>query len=307
MDKILRQFIEVATFKNVSQAANKLCLSQPTLTHNMKKLEENMGVKLLERTSNGVKLTEYGELLLEQGRMMQRIYDNTLMKMAFIKARQKQSLRIGSGHAWWHLFVKQAFADYRQRYPAASMHADLGNHLWLMDLLLSGDIDFFVGHEIQGINPKPGIIFMPLFSTENNLFVCAGHPLLNLPLSPEKIRDYPYVIMSPDAVRHQHIIDDMQPKRRERKQYHLSERVIYSTNCLLAAMDIMHDTNAIMPYPSCLADYFKRYHIVPLSLTQENSRAIAGIYLRQEMADTPHVKQAISLIYQRLQQSGLLA
>lgn len=307
MDKILRQFIEVATFKNVSQAANKLCLSQPTLTHNMKKLEENMGVKLLERTSNGVKLTEYGELLLEQGRMMQRIYDNTLMKMAFIKERQKQSLRIGSGHAWWHIFVKQALEDYRQRYPAASIHADLGNHLWLMELLLSGDIDFFIGHEIQVINPKPGITFMPLFSTENKLFVCAGHPLLNLPLTPEKIRDYPYVIMSPDAVRHQHIIDDMPAKGRERKQYHLSERVIYSTNCLLAAMDLMHSARAIMPYPGCVADYFKGYNIVPLPLAQENSRAMTGIYLRQEMADTPHITQAITLLCQRLQQSGLLS
>lgn len=54
VDKILRQFIEVAMFKNVSHAANKLCLSQPTLTHNMKKLEENLGVQLLERTSTGL-------------------------------------------------------------------------------------------------------------------------------------------------------------------------------------------------------------------------------------------------------------
>ena len=40
MDKILQQFLEVATLQNVSHAAKKLCLSQPTLTHNMKKLEE---------------------------------------------------------------------------------------------------------------------------------------------------------------------------------------------------------------------------------------------------------------------------
>ncbi|WP_421326095.1 LysR family transcriptional regulator, partial [Aeromonas veronii] len=43
MDKHLRQFIAVATHKNVSLAARKMGLSQPTLTHNMKKLEENLG------------------------------------------------------------------------------------------------------------------------------------------------------------------------------------------------------------------------------------------------------------------------
>jgi DNA-binding transcriptional LysR family regulator len=72
VDKILRQFTEVAMFKNVSHAANKLCLSQPAVTHNMKKLEESLGVQLLERTSTGVKTTEYGDLLLEQAQMMRR-------------------------------------------------------------------------------------------------------------------------------------------------------------------------------------------------------------------------------------------
>ncbi|WP_461605791.1 LysR family transcriptional regulator, partial [Aeromonas allosaccharophila] len=43
MDKHLRQFIEVATHKNVSLAARQMGLSQPTLTHNMKKLEESLG------------------------------------------------------------------------------------------------------------------------------------------------------------------------------------------------------------------------------------------------------------------------
>ncbi|YCI27987.1 LysR family transcriptional regulator [Erwinia sp. PK3-005] len=302
MDKILRQFIEVATFKNVSHAANKLCLSQPTLTHNMKKLEENMGVTLFDRTSTGVKLTEYGELLLEQGRMMQRIYDNTLVKIAFIKERQEQSLRVGTGHAWWHLFVKDTFNDHRERYPTANIHVDLGNHLWLMELLLSGDIDLFIGHEIQGLNPKAGISFLPLFSTANSLFVRAAHPLLNLPVEPEKLVDYPCVMITPDAVRHQHIVDDMQPKKRERNQYHLTERVIYSTNCMLAAIDIVNSSDAVMPYPACVAGYFSRYGIMPLPLSQESSRAMVGIYLRRENADAPHIKQAMTLIYQHLQQ-----
>ncbi|HBS7601972.1 TPA: LysR family transcriptional regulator, partial [Klebsiella pneumoniae] len=54
MDKILQQFLEVASLQNVSHAAKKLFLSQPTLTHNMKKLEESLGVQLFVRTSNGI-------------------------------------------------------------------------------------------------------------------------------------------------------------------------------------------------------------------------------------------------------------
>ena len=84
MDKILQQFLEVATFQNVSHAAKKLCLSQPTLTHNMKKLEESLEVQLFVRTSNGMKLTEFGEVLLEQTRIMQRIYDLERAKSKYV-------------------------------------------------------------------------------------------------------------------------------------------------------------------------------------------------------------------------------
>lgn len=74
----------------MSHAAKKLCLSQPTLTHNMKKLEESLDVQLFIRTSNGMKLTEFGEVLLEQTRIMQRIYDNTLTKIEMLKERHEQ-------------------------------------------------------------------------------------------------------------------------------------------------------------------------------------------------------------------------
>ena len=44
MDKVLRQFLEVATLKNVTHAANKLCMNQSTLSINIKRLEESLGV-----------------------------------------------------------------------------------------------------------------------------------------------------------------------------------------------------------------------------------------------------------------------
>jgi DNA-binding transcriptional LysR family regulator len=191
VDKLLRQFIEVATLKNVSHAANRLCLSQPTLTHNMKKLEDNLGVQLLVRSSSGVTLTEYGELLLEQARMMQRIYDNTLIRMDLLKERQERSLKIGSGHAWWHMFLRETFEAHRHQYPTANVHIDLGNHLRLMDLLLSGDIDLFIGHEIQGLNPKAGVSFLPLLSSTDACYVRTGHPLRERTVGKEDAVDLP--------------------------------------------------------------------------------------------------------------------
>ncbi|CAI0708095.1 LysR family transcriptional regulator [Serratia ficaria] len=303
VDKILRQFIEVAMFKNVSHAANKLCLSQPTLTHNMKKLEETLGVQLLERTSTGVNTTEYGDLLLEQAQMMQRIYDNTLLKLAFIKARQEQSLRMGTGHAWWYMFVRDSFNAYRRLHPTVNIHIDLGNHLRLMDLLLGGDIDLFIGHEIQGLNPKAGISFLPLFGTTDSMFVRRGHPLLDRVVTPDALLDYPCVELTPDETRYQHMVEDMQPKRLARNRLHLAERVICSTNSMMSAVDMVNDSDAVMlAYPSCMAGYFADYGIVPLQMNQESPRCTVGIYLMREKADAPHVVQMQELMRQHLEQ-----
>ena len=56
MDKLLNQFLAVAEAGTISAAATALFVTQPTLTFNMRKLEENLGVKLLIRTPRGVEL-----------------------------------------------------------------------------------------------------------------------------------------------------------------------------------------------------------------------------------------------------------
>lgn len=303
MDKLLRQFIEVATFKNVSHAANRLCLSQPTLTHNMKKLEENLGVQLLVRSSSGVTLTEYGELLLEQARMMQRIYDNTLIRMDLLKERQERSLKIGSGHAWWHMFLRETFEAHRHQYPTANVHIDLGNHLRLMDLLLSGDIDLFIGHEIQGLNPKAGVSFLPLLSSTDTCYARTGHPLRGRTVGQEELLAYPHVELTPDEPRYQHVMEDMQAKRRERLQLHMTERVVYSTNSVATAVDMLAATNGIMVFPSCMQDYFARFEVLPLRLKEPLRKGIVGIYLMREKGEDPHITQVIELMRRHMEQN----
>src|SRR6218665_879444 len=65
MDKLLNQFLAVAEAGTISAAATALFVTQPTLTFNMRKLEENLGVPLLIRTPRRIHLTEYGETLYQ--------------------------------------------------------------------------------------------------------------------------------------------------------------------------------------------------------------------------------------------------
>lgn len=296
MDKILHQFLEVASLQNVSHAAKKLCLSQPTLTHNMKKLEESLGVKLFIRTSNGMKLTEFGEVLREQTRIMQRIYDNTLMKMEMLKARQEHELKIGTGHAWWFLFLRHTIEDYRQAHPAANVYIDIGNHLRQMDLLLSGDIDLFIGHEIVGLNERAGVLFIPLFVSRDKVFVRVEHPLVMRVCSKQDLQDYPTIQVTPDENRHQHVVEDLQPKKLEQTRLHLTEKILYRSNSLTTCIDIASTSNSIMPFPGAMEAYFKRFNLVSLAMTEEYMKGNIGIYVIRERLDELYINDVIEII-----------
>ncbi|GAM77549.1 transcriptional regulator [Vibrio ishigakensis] len=65
MDKLNRQFYEVARSGSIKAAAEKLHISQPALTTAIKKLEGNLGMPLFHRRSKGVELTEYGHVYFQ--------------------------------------------------------------------------------------------------------------------------------------------------------------------------------------------------------------------------------------------------
>jgi molybdenum-dependent DNA-binding transcriptional regulator ModE len=74
----LRYFVAVAEEGSFNRAAQRLHIAQPPLSNQINQLEEELGVLLFERTSRGVRMTEAGDLLLEEARLIFMQVDQTV-------------------------------------------------------------------------------------------------------------------------------------------------------------------------------------------------------------------------------------
>lgn len=91
----LRYFITVAEELNFSKAALKLFTAQPSLSQQIKDLEEDVGVKLLNRTKRKVELTEEGAVFLEQARLTLAQAEKAIAMARQVSKAKQQMLRIG--------------------------------------------------------------------------------------------------------------------------------------------------------------------------------------------------------------------
>lgn len=295
MDKLLSQFLAVADAGSLSGAATALLVTQPTLTFNMKKLEETIGAPLFERSSRGVRLTRYGETLYENARLMQRLYDNTLTAIAGQKRGSDRGLSIGSGYSWWTMFLKDMVMAYQKEFPNAPVQVSLGNQLRLMDQLLSGDVSMFLAHEIDGLSPAVGTDFVPLSRVYNAYFVRAGHPLLGARRRNGEIGEYPVIISTLAESRYERFFD---PSRRRVRVETVFDRTHFAfcSNSLAACVDYALASDAVLVHTHVLRDDFVRRGLFEVLQADPAREAIAGLYVLKERRGEERVEDLIARI-----------
>ena len=292
MDKLLNQFLAVAEAGTISGAATALFITQPTLTFNMRKLEETMGVPLLTRSSRGVELTAYGETLYQNARLMRRLYDNTVKAIEQQRGRIEQGLNIGTGYSWWTLFIRDMVVDYSREFASARVHVSLGNQLRLMDQLLTGDISLFVGHEIEGLNRSTGARFVPLSRVGQGYFVREGHPLLQAPRSLGEIETYPAVTSALPETRHQRFFETWSRTTAASASFEQG-KYAFASNSLAACLDYVARTDAVIAHTEVMAAEFARRGLGRIAVTEATRQNTIGLYVLNERAEEPRVAELI--------------
>jgi len=122
----LRYFIAVAEERSFSRAAQKLHVSQPPLSRQIRNLEAELGVKLLERNRQGVRLTHLGNVVLSRARGLVRDADTFTAEAKALDEEIHEELRIGYAPSPTAVIIAKVLAKYHELAP--------GGRITLQDL-----------------------------------------------------------------------------------------------------------------------------------------------------------------------------
>jgi LysR family transcriptional regulator, benzoate and cis,cis-muconate-responsive activator of ben and cat genes len=169
----LRYFVAVAEAGNISRAAEKIFLTQPALSRQIKALEGEIGRCLLERQAHSIRLTPVGELLLEEARALLAHADEVLEKTRTVGLGVR--LRVGYAPSLAGDFLSGAVENFTQLHPGARVELfDLSTGEMLAGL--EGDKLDVVITVADGTKPR-GITWTPLLRAPWRLAVGPRHGL----------------------------------------------------------------------------------------------------------------------------------
>lgn len=140
--RTLRYFLAVAREENMTEAANVLHVTQPTLSRQIADLERELGVELFERTNRSCVLTGDGMRLRQRAEEILALVDQTESEMGDQELGIAGNIRIGAGETQAMSYVLDTFAALRRDYPAVTIELYTGNADATEERLERGLLDF---------------------------------------------------------------------------------------------------------------------------------------------------------------------
>jgi DNA-binding transcriptional LysR family regulator len=139
--RLLRYFAAVAAEGNLTRAAERLFVSQPALTKQIKQLESQLGVRLFTRSRTGMALTAAGQALAERAPAVLADWDQALRETKAAASRAARVLRVGFISSAANEATQQIIAAFARRRPG--WRVDMQQAAWSDATagLASGDVD----------------------------------------------------------------------------------------------------------------------------------------------------------------------
>jgi DNA-binding transcriptional LysR family regulator len=169
----LEIFVKVAEFKSFSKAAEALFLTQPTVSEHIRTLEQELGVRLLDRLGRGAEATAAGRLLLSHATRMLQLQREALQAMDSFQGRLAGDLLVAASTIPGEYVLPPLIGRFKEKFPDIAITLLIGDSRAVVDWVAEGRAEVAV---VGARLPHRGIDYRELMPDELVLVVPVGHP-----------------------------------------------------------------------------------------------------------------------------------
>lgn len=194
----MKYVLALAKHRNFTQAAESCYISQSSLSQQISKLEKELGVRLFDRTTRAIRITEAGQTFVEMATGILHDVDTLEQTMATYAGFLRGTINIGAITALERIGFSQLVTDFYSRYPNLTLNIYQGKSLSLLESLEKRNIDIAFVTQPREHN-YPYMDFRVVGRDEYSLIVSDKHPLAGREeVDLAELKDEDFILQHPD-------------------------------------------------------------------------------------------------------------
>ncbi len=197
----MRQVIAIHEAGSLAKAADRLGLAQASLSKSLARLEDQLGVRIFERSSTGSRATPAGTLIVGRAKHIIDATEHLQRDVRLLAGGEPKELAIGAAIALSSQFLPGLAQRVADKFPEMRMTMEVASAQRLLDRLSSRNIDIV----FAGLPPQAdanGFDVVPLFSAPVVVLARPDHPLAGVRnVKPDDLRGHRFSGLLPDIAR----------------------------------------------------------------------------------------------------------
>ncbi|MDA8747705.1 LysR family transcriptional regulator [Litoreibacter sp.] len=275
MDRNVDAFLAVVRSKTLTEASERIGLTQPSVTKRIANLERTLGAALFERHPRGMTLTAAGQVFFERAKRIEAEYRASIEEVAIIGSAGVSVLKVGAGPVFHLNCVAGLFKHLKTKFPDLRFELSTDVKLPTSELLNEGIIDVYMG-VITPEHMDDTIHVKYVTQVEHGIVLRADDPhAAKLKVDPAKLRDYNWVIFAIDPETERSIQEYSVPGG-------LDLPIIdVRTTSFSTGLQLVQQGNFVMSAPLQLVSVIEAVGLTIRPFAQSMPKREAGIHVRK--------------------------
>ncbi len=284
----IHHFLAVVRHRNLGRAAQELNIAQPALSKSIRRLEQLLQVKLIERHPRGVEPTEFGKALAAHAELIAVEVSHTMGTLSALREARQGHITVGAAPGSSTTLLPRATSALLRERPDLRITVVGGLSDTLLESLGRGALDFMISG-LSGLAPAANVSQEKLFTDRVVVVARAGHPLIRQArLHPRQLVDQKWILPNPNVLTRQQL------EAFFRKQNLAPPDVVIETNSVSHIMAVLRYSDLLSFMPKQLIEFSGGAgDLSPLDLPEAVWHRAVGLSYRRRGFMSPASKALI--------------